>query len=142
MNKLTAYGKVKDGVLSLHSRRRFAEDVRQIRDCEVIITIKKRGRVSDKQRGYLFGCVYKELQIRFTELGHRLDIDDIHEWAKGKFNPERIIDADGVVIAEFPGSTQEFNKDMMTEYIELIRHYAAEVLEIQIPDPDSSLSLL
>jgi hypothetical protein len=137
MNKVTAYGKVENGQLILHSRKRFVEDIRQCKDAEVILTIKKRGRASQPQRGYLFGCVYKELQLRFLELGHRLDIDEVHEWAKAKFNPERILDEWGTVLVEYPGSTAEMNKEEMGLYIDAIREYAQTVLNCFIPDPNS-----
>lgn len=138
---IQSYGKIDSGRLILHSRKRFEEDIKSCQNAEVIITVKKRGRASQPQRGYLFGCVYKELQLRFIELGHRLDIDDVHEWAKLKFNPQRILDEHGTVLEEFPGSTADFNKEEMGLYVDSIREYAATVLNCHIPDPNSDNSM-
>lgn len=57
------------------------------------------------------------------------------------FIPVKIIDAQGTVIGQYDGSTTEFNKSEMSEYIENIRAWAADNLGIDIPDADSSLAM-
>lgn len=136
-----SYGKIEGGVLIMHNRQRFIEDMRQFPDQEVVITVKKRGRRSNQQNAYYWAVIVQEIRTRFKELGHRLTADEVHSYLKEKFNPVHLCDEHGELIATFPGSTTEFNKSEMTDYIESIRQWAGEVLSLFIPDPSSSNKL-
>ena len=139
--KIETFGKIEGGKLSIHGRKRFEEDLRECKDQEVIITVKKRGRRSDKQNRWYWGIVVTEIRLRLKELGHNLTADEVHTFLKEKFNPVNLISEHGELIATFPGSTTEFNKIEFSDYCERIRDWAAQTLEIVIPDADSSLAL-
>ena len=141
MISITAYAKIEDGKLVLHSRKRFDQDLKDCKNCEVIVTVKKRGTKSQAQLGYLFGCCYKECQLRFFDLGHRLTIDEIHTFFKSKFLSIPLCDKDGTVIAEFPGSIADMNKDQLCEFTDRVREYASTVMDLVILDPNSDNSM-
>jgi hypothetical protein len=50
MNKLEAYGKLDHGRLILYGRKRFEQDLKELPDQEIVLTIKKRGKVTTPQR--------------------------------------------------------------------------------------------
>jgi hypothetical protein len=135
------FGKIEGGKLSLHNRKRFELEIEQCKDCEIILTIKKRGRRSNQQNRYLFGVVYLECRQAFFDLGYRKTVDQVHGFFKRLFLPENIVDKNGTIIGEWEGSTTELNKDEFSEYIERIREWAAENLGIDIPDADKTLSI-
>lgn len=134
MTKTDAIGTVKNGKLAIINKDRLHEDLRQFKDCDVDIIIKKRGRRSLLQNAYYWGCVVKEVQLRFRELGHDVETDDVHEFLKQKFHNEQIVTPQAEVIT-VPKSTTEMNKGEFVEYVERIRDWAADTLEIFIPDP-------
>jgi hypothetical protein len=134
MTKTDAIGTVKNGKLHIINKARLDEDLRQFKDCDVEIVIKKRGRRSFLQNAYYWGCIVKEIQLRFRELGHDVDSDDVHEFLKQKFHNEKIVTPQAEVIT-VPRSTTEMNKGEFVEYVERIRDWAADTLEIYIPDP-------
>jgi restriction endonuclease Mrr len=140
--KIEAYCTITaDHELKIHNRKRLIEDLRECMPCEVVMTIKKRGAVSTPQRGYYFAVIVQEVRLRLKEFGYRLTNDETHEMLKLKFNPEHLHDADGTVIATRPGSTTEFNKTMMAEYMDAIIQWAQETLNLSIPPPDKSLTM-
>lgn len=65
---------------------------------------------------------------------------DLHEYFKLKFNVRPLIltDRAGVIVAEerIGGSTAELNRITFGEYCENIRAFAADRLDVVIPDPD------
>jgi hypothetical protein len=133
MTKTEQYGYIQDGQLHILNKQRLAEDLRQFKPCDVVITIKKRGKRSILQNAYYWGCVVKEIQLRFRELGHDVETDDVHEFLKQKFNYEKIVTPQAEVI-EVPKSTTEMNKEEFSEYVERIKEWASSTLEIYIPD--------
>jgi hypothetical protein len=141
MTKATQYGTVKDGVLKIINIKRFKDDLRQFDDCEVEVIVKKKGKRSSQQNRYYFGVVIELIRIELLRRGNRFDAEDIHEWAKLKFNPSKIeIEATGELV-EIGSSTTEMNKSEFMEYVERIREWAAMSLEINIPDPGEQTQL-
>jgi hypothetical protein len=83
------------------------------------------------QNAYLWGCVYK-LICDYT--GD--EPEDFHEWAKGKFLGKRTVSIRGEE-QEVTRSTTELSKEEFFDvYVDPIRRWAAEYLEVVVPDPD------
>jgi hypothetical protein len=141
VNKLEAYGKLSGGRLILHNEKRFKQDLKELPDQEVILTIKKRGKTTTPQRGYYFSVIVQEIRLRFRDLGHRMDNEETHEFLKLKFNPRHICDEHGEVIGTTPGSTTEFNVSEMADYMDRIIEWAATTIDCHIPPADKSLSM-
>jgi hypothetical protein len=133
MTKTEQYGYIQDGRLHIMNKKRLADDLRQFKPCDVVVVIKKRGKRSILQNAYYWGVVVKEIQLRFRELGHDVETDDVHEFLKQKFHSEKIVTPQAEVI-EVPKSTTEMNKDEFSEYVERIKEWASSTLEIYIPD--------
>lgn len=141
MPALTAYGEVKGGKLILSNRKRFETDLSKFKDCAVELTIRKKNRRSNVANRYLWGVVYKEIEVRLNELGNDVNSEVVHEWCKGKFNPVPIIGIGGEMLDTKGGSTAEMNAFEFSEYIEKIIRFAAEYLEVCIPYPNTDLTL-
>lgn len=133
MTKTEFFGYVKDGQLTALNKGRIAQDLKTFPDCDVVVVIKKRGKRSSKANAYYWAVVVKEIQLRFRELGHDVETDDVHEFLKQKFHSEKIVTPQCEVI-EVPKSTTEMNKDEFTEYLTRIIEWAASTLEIYIPE--------
>lgn len=103
---------------------------------------RKRSRRSDPQNRYYFGIVIKEIGIRLRDLGHQwLEDEDVHEMMKQKFNFERIVSDHGEAL-DLPKSTASMTTTQFSEYIERVRQWAADFLEIYIPDPGQQTEML
>ncbi len=71
--------------------------------------------------------------------------DELHDVLKMKFIPKRlaICDGNGVIQDEFVvgGSTRAMSTIEFSEYCEAIRRWAAEDLDLSIPDPDEDATM-
>lgn len=139
MPTITAYGTITNGKLTLANRKRFEADLTGFKDGAVEMVIRKKNRRSSQSNRYLWGVVYKEVEIRLRDLGNDVDSEIVHEFLKSKFLQVPVVGGDGEVIADRPGSTADLNKDQFTEYIENIMRWASEYLELYIPSPNEHL---
>ena len=128
---------VDGGRLKIRNRRLFDAEIASLRDgWEVQIAVKRlRATRSLEQNAYYFGVV---VQLLSQHTGYTPD--EIHDLLKAKFIPKRlaVCDGNGVIQDEIVlgGSTRKMNKLEFGEYIDSIREWAAETLDLVIPDPD------
>ena len=140
MTKSESIGYIKGGKLHIMNRKRMNQDLTEFKDCDVTITIKKRGKRSILQNAYYWGVVVKEIKIRFREFGHDVDDDDVHSFLKQKVHYETIVTEHGEAI-QVAKSTTEMNKPEMGEYIDRIRMWALQSLDIDIPEPNTQTEM-
>ena len=141
MPNITSFGSVSiTGILTLNNRKRLQTDLMKFKGCTVELIIKKKNRRSNPQNRYLWGVVYKEIEVRLKELGNEMDAEEVHEFCKAEFNKVEITGDGGEVIGSKGGSTTEFNKSEMSEYWDKIIYWAADFLQIVIPLPNEDLT--
>lgn len=105
-----------------------------------IITIKKvRRQRSNKQNGYLWGCAYPLLLKGMINVGWEFaTIEQIHEFFKGQFTSEQIVNKDTGEVVEIPSSTSEMDTVTFNTYVDKLREYASEYLGMELPEPDKN----
>lgn len=136
MNKVTAIGHIKDGILKIVNRRLFDNDIKTMTECDVTITIERKSRKrTSQQNRYYWGCVIVLAKRGFNDLGHDLNDEDTHTFLKSKFNPKDIVFQDTGEVFTFGASTTEMDTIDFNLYIEKIQQFAAEILNVIIPDP-------
>ena len=126
--RFQSHGIVKDGKLELVNKDWFNDGLKKFNG-EVLITLEyDKASRSTQQNRYLWGAVYKLIS------GHTgYSVEEVHELCKFRFN-QKHLDFGGEKI-DFGGSTTEMSTGEFTGYIEAIRIWAAEYLEVNIPDP-------
>lgn len=107
-----------------------------LRDGEVTVTVeRKHATRSLDQNAYYFGVC---LRLIAEHTGYT--VDEVHDWAKARFIPKHvaICDKNGEVKDDLVigGTTTRLNRVQFYEYVEAIRKFAAEELDVIIPDPD------
>lgn len=108
---------------------------------EIIFRKKKKHRSTEQNR-YYWGVVVPCVLDAFIELGNDLQagnkehIELIHDFLKRRCLPARhVCDAHGVEI-ELTPSTADLSTTEMMEYIERVCLFAAESLNVAIPQPN------
>lgn len=129
---------ISNGKLSITNRKRFDQDISSLKDGPYEILIRRKNRRSNPQNNYYHGIVITEIRIRLTELGHRIEDEQVHELLKAKFLSVPISNESGEV-EYIPGSTAGLNKEEFSQYLEKVIEWAAEFLGIEIPEPGESL---
>lgn len=132
-----ASASVKGGRLHFHNRRAFDAQVRQFREgaqVEIAVTIRRASR-SLQANAWYWGCI---VQLISEHTGYTPD--EIHDLLKAKFIPKRLAlsDGNGEIVDEFVlgGSTRKLNTLEFSAYCESIREWAAQSLDVYIPDPN------
>lgn len=142
MIRIEIYGSItEDHKLEIHNRKKLLQELSECQPCEVLITIKKKGRRSNPQNNYYHGVIVETIRHRLIELGNRITHEELHEEIKRKFLPEPLADEHGTVIFERGGSTADLNKSEFSDFIERIREWSSINLGLDIPDADKTLSI-
>jgi hypothetical protein len=115
------------------------QDLKAFAGSQVELIIKKRNRRSNQANKYLWGVVYKEVEIRMKELGNDVDCEVVHEFFKDRFLQIHLIGEGGEIIGHKAGSTADLNKDEFSIYLDKIFEFAASILSIEIPLPNTDL---
>lgn len=141
MIRIEGYAHIEAGRLVLQNRKKFEAEIKECKDCDVVVTIKKRGKRSSQQNAYYHAVVVETIRHRLIQLGHRIDHEECHDELKRKFLKQYLFDEHGTVIFEKGGSTTELNKAEFSELIERIREWCLDMLGIDIPDADKTLKM-
>ncbi len=136
------FGKVTDGVLKIAKRLDFDNEVKQFEGHQVIIKVERyKATRSIQQNRYYFGVVVGLIRERLRELGHDVSIDDTHQFLRGRFNGKELIDESSGEVIKVGQSTSHLNKSEFMEYMERIKRFASESLDLYIPDPNEQLEI-
>jgi hypothetical protein len=133
-----ATGEVVSGKLKIDERERMLDELAQWSDGPVDVTIEKLLATRSPQANrYYWGAVIKAI-ARHT--GYTAD--ETHDMLKIMFLPKELAVANynGEIVSEFVigGSTRRLNSVDFYDYVERVRLWALETLELNIlpPDPD------
>jgi hypothetical protein len=133
------------GALRIYDRPLFEEQVRAMsrdKDLAVTVEVKVKKRVrSDVQNAYYWGVVVAMIVERLRELGHDVDRDLTHEFLKGRFLYSELTDPTTGEVMKIPKKTSELATEEFIVYIEQVKQFAAETLDIYIPDPNEQLEI-
>lgn len=103
------------------------------------ILVKKTRHIRTiQQNKYLFGVVYPYVLQGLIDLGYDdiTNIDQVHELCKYRFTKEHVVNHNTNEIIDFPTSTTLMNTVQFATYIQEIKKWANEYLNINIPDPE------
>jgi hypothetical protein len=143
VRKLEYTGQVKDGKLHIRNRAQFDREVSQFTNCEIWITVeKKRSKRSIMQNRYYFGVCVSLIQERFKELGTDCNKEDVHCFLRGKFLFNEVLNDVTGEVFQIPRSTTDLSKSEFSEYISKIQQFAAETLDVIIPDANEQLEIV
>lgn len=126
---------VREGKMKIIFRKRFEQELKNLRDGEYILLLKRKGKRTDQQRKYYFGVMVIMITAELKRLGNNVDEETVHEWLKVKFNPVYIHNEAGEVIDTIGGSTTDLNKEQMSELIDRVIVWVQDNLNLSIPSP-------
>lgn len=133
------------GALRIYNRPLFEEEVRAMsreKDLAVTIEVKvKKYRRSNEFNNYYWGVVVAMIVERLRELGHDVDRDLTHEFLKGRFLYSELTDPSTGEVLKIPKKTSELATEEFKDYLEHVKQFAAETLDLYIPDPNEQLEI-
>lgn len=136
MTKILAYGNIKDGKLTIRSRRTFDEELKSLEGREVVITVERYSAKRSTAQNALW-WVY--MGILSKELGYTKE--QCHDIAKFKFLKRELVDEKSGEIHEYLKSTTKLTKLEFSELVDNLIIWAAE-LNIVLPPPNTQLQII
>lgn len=116
------------------------------KEIQVTFARLKKTRSSEQNR-YYWGVVVRLVCEGFQALGNPVNPDSnedtelVHEYLKRRFlEPIRVADANGEV-HELGYTTTQLSTSQMMDYIAQVQQFAAEFLNINIPEPGEQVQL-
>jgi len=133
------------GALRIYNRPLFEEEVRAMsreKDLAVTVEVKvKKYKRSNEFNNYYWGVVVAMIVERLRELGHDVDRDLTHEFLKGRFLYSELTDPSTGEVMRIPKKTSELATGEFMDYLEHVKQFAAETLDLYIPDPNEQLEI-
>jgi hypothetical protein len=131
---------VVDGRIPERDAKRIGEAICKLDGKRVVISIEEAKRKrSSQQNRYYWGCVVKLITDAFRDAGNMVNSEDTHDFLKahvGKLS-QVFVTAEGEVLRG-PGSTAKLTTTEFSNYIEAVRAWAADMLDLKIPSPDEA----
>lgn len=102
-----------------------------------VTIVRKRKTRTNPQNAYLWGIVYAGVLFGLRDAGWEItDTEQVHEWCKQKFAAREVINRDTGEVLSLPRSTVAMNTAEFQTYVDQIRAFALEYLNVQIPAPN------
>jgi hypothetical protein len=122
--------------------RRIGDAIKRLDGKKVLVTVAEVKRVrTTQQNRYYWGCVVKLITDAFRDAGNMVNAEDVHEFLKAEVGrlSQVLVTRDGEVLRG-PGSTAKLTTTEFSNYIEVVKAWAAEVLGLAIPSPDEYMT--
>lgn len=140
--KLIADIRIENGTLKFKQRSTVLSDIAQMRDGEYVMTIeRKRRKRSLMQNSYYWGVVVPLVKEGLLDVGYRMTTEAVHEFLKGQFAIIEVVNERTGEVLKSIGSTSEMTTSKMMDYFAEITQWAAEYLNVQIPQPNEQLKI-
>ena len=126
-----------DGHLNLRTLTDFFRTASN--GCYMInITKQRRGRTLN-QNDWLWGCVYPILLDGLLDAGWEFtSVEQVHEFFKKQMAQDKVVNYHTGEVMEIPKSTATMDTQQFSMYIDALRSYAEDFLNVTIPDPDKN----
>lgn len=134
MPDLVAYGKVESGKFKLNSRQSFESGVEVLPDGVYVLSLTKDKPPKSRQlERWIHGVA---VQMIAAETGN--DPNDVWEFLKLKFRPIPVMLGDEMVFVGKSTAGPAMTIDEQIRFKDQIQAWAAEFLNINIPDPNET----
>ncbi|HEX8331896.1 MAG TPA: hypothetical protein VF622_04695 [Segetibacter sp.] len=122
----------------IENPKAFDKLLYQLKDGKHLFSAKRINKRSNNQNRYYWGICVAMIRDRMIELGNDVDSQLVHDYLKDKFNRKELWNGD-VNIGSIGDTTTKLSKLDFEEYLEKVKRFAADVLEIYIPNPNEPM---
>ena len=114
-----------------------------LNDGRYLVSIESNKNRSGQQNRYYFGCVLPLVKDGLIDVGYReiSTNEETHDLMKYMFLKKQIANEETGEVIESIGSTTKLSTIEFNDYIDRIAQFAAEMLGVVIPPPNSQTEL-
>lgn len=107
-----------------------------------LIIEKYRKKKSNPQLAWLYGQVYPLVLKALNDAGWEFtSIEEVDEYCKSMFASREVLNRHSGEILEVPGLKRDMTTTEMMTYVDAIRDWASEYLNVYIPEPGEQTKL-
>jgi len=116
----------------------FFERFFQLPNGDYIFTVTPNRKTrSNQQNAYLWGVVYPAVLLGLKDAGWEITHEEqVHEYCKQAFAAREVINKDTGEVLSLPSSTARMQTAEFNVYVDKIKAFALEYLNITIPEPN------
>ena len=116
----------------------FFERFCQLPNGDYIFTVTPNRKTrSNQQNAYLWGVVYPAVLLGLKDAGWEITHEEqVHEYCKQAFAAREVINKDTGEVLSLPSSTARMQTAEFNVYVDKIKAFALEYLNITIPEPN------
>ena len=143
MREVYTYGRVMDGILTIHRRADFNEALKNLTDGRVILTVSKLyNKRSTVQNAYYWGVIVNEFREGFREMtGEDITAEEAHEVLKEKCNGKEIVNQKTGEVMKVGKTTTTMTTVEFMEYFSRCREFILEWFGRNVPEPNEQMEL-
>jgi len=141
--KIEFSGYTKDGQVFFRNQKNISKEILESgwKEFDVVIQKKRKNR-SLEQSKYYWGVVVALIRERFIQLGNDVSKEETHDYLKQEFNYKEFVNEKTSEVIRIPMSTANLTTSEFMDYIARIQKFAAEILDVYIPEPNTQLEIL
>lgn len=107
--------------------------------CYMINVTKQRKGRTLNQNDWLWGCVYPVLLDGLLDAGWEFtSVEQVHEFFKKQMAQDKVVNRMTGEIVQIPKSTATMDTQQFSMYIDALRAYAEDFLNVTFPEPDKN----
>lgn len=120
------------------SSENFKKELNALPEGRYRISVEKyRKNKSNPQLAWLYGQIYPLVLKGLNDAGWEFtSIEEVDEYCKSMFSSREVLNRHSGEIMDVPGLKRDMSTVEMMTYVDAIRSWAAEYLNINIPDPE------
>lgn len=119
------------------------EELLTLQNGKYRLTIERyRKNKSNTQLGYLFAGVYPIVLKGLQDAGWEFtSIDEVDEYCKSMFASRDVLNRHTGEVIPVPGLKRDFTTTDMMIYVDAIREWASEFLNVYVPEPEQQIQM-
>lgn len=116
----------------------FFDKFYQLPNGDYIFTVTPNRKTrSNQQNAYLWGVVYPAVLLGLKDAGWEITHEEqVHEYCKQAFAAREVINKDTGEVLSLPSSTARMQTAEFNVYVDKIKAFALEYLNVTIPEPN------
>ena len=143
MTPIKYTGIVEAGKFRIVNNKLFKEELSRLGNGRYDVVIQKyRRSKSNPQLRWLYGQVYPIVLKGLTDAGWEFTtIAEVDEYCKSMFASREVLNRHTGEIMAVPGLKRDMTTTDMMTYVDAIRDWASEYLNINIPEPEQQMAM-
>jgi hypothetical protein len=143
VREVYTYGRLTDGILTIHRRSEFNQALKALTDGRVILTVSKLyNKRSTVQNAYYWGVIVNEFREGYKEMtGEDITSDQAHELLKQKCNGKEIAHPSTGEIITVGQTTTDLTTVEFMEYWARCRDFIMEWFGRYVGEPNEQLEI-